>query len=90
MLRLIIFLLLLYVAYRLIRLMLGGKKRPDRPSYAGGPRQINEMVQDPVCKVYVPKKEALYLEHAGAGYYFCSRTCREEFLRKIESGGTSV
>ena len=67
--------------------MLFGPKGPQgtkaaKPSFTEGPRPINEMVQDPVCKVYVPKKEALYLDYDGIRHYFCSRNCLEKFQKK--------
>jgi YHS domain-containing protein len=40
----------------------------------------NEMVQDPVCKVYIPKKESLTTVHSGTAYFFCSKECLEKFI----------
>lgn len=40
------------------------------------------MVQDPVCKMIIEKKEAVAeVEYRGKTYYFCSKKCKEEFLR---------
>jgi len=84
--RIALFILLVYVFFK-IRKMLFGKQgagsqqQAEKPSYKDGPRQINEMVQDPVCKVYVPKKEALHLDQAGKSYYFCCRTCMDRFQK---------
>lgn len=42
---------------------------------------VSEMVQDPVCKVYIPKDSALSLTSSGTKYYFCSRECMDKFKR---------
>jgi YHS domain-containing protein len=75
-----------YFFFKLLKRLFGAKgpqgKKASKPSFSEAPRQINEMVQDPVCKVYVPKKEALYLEHEGNRHYFCCRSCLEKFQNK--------
>jgi len=43
-------------------------------------RMVDEMVQDPVCKLYVPKRDAVTAVHSGTTYYFCSKECREKFI----------
>ncbi|MBW1917099.1 MAG: YHS domain-containing protein [Deltaproteobacteria bacterium] len=40
------------------------------------------MVQDPVCKTFIPRREALKASHNGKDYYFCSEGCRKHFLRE--------
>jgi YHS domain-containing protein len=82
--RFALFFFLVYVFYRLLKNLFGKQGAEDRqqakkPSFNAGPRQVNEMVQDPVCKVYVPKKEALHLDVAGTSYYFCCRSCMDRF-----------
>jgi uncharacterized protein len=39
----------------------------------------DELVQDPVCGVYCPKRDALSLNWQGKTYYFCSDKCRQKF-----------
>lgn len=43
------------------------------------PPVTDELVQDPVCGVYCPKRDALSLNWQGKIYYFCSDKCRQEF-----------
>jgi len=43
------------------------------------PPITDELVQDPVCGVYCPKKDALSFNWQGKTYYFCSDKCRQEF-----------
>ncbi|MBA4394016.1 MAG: YHS domain-containing protein [Desulfobacca sp.] len=39
------------------------------------------MVLDPVCKVYIPKRQALVSKDPkGETQYFCSTQCREKFF----------
>ena len=87
MIRFALFLFLVYVFYRLLKSLFGKQKegpgRKDRgPSFTAGHRPVSEMVQDPVCKVYVPKKEALELKESGTNHYFCCRECMDKFRNK--------
>jgi len=54
------------------------------PAGRDAAREIDdEMMKDPVCNVYFPKREGLHLHVNGQDLYFCSDACREKF---IESG----
>ena len=86
MIRFALYLVLGYIFFKLLKTLFstlgsGSRQQSEKPSYKDGTRQINEMVQDPVCKVYVPKKEALHLDLAGKSYYFCSRMCMDKFQK---------
>jgi YHS domain-containing protein len=52
------------------------------PSAPQAPAQIqDEMVQDPVCLTYVPKRMAVTVNTPREGaLYFCSPACRDKFL----------
>ena len=41
-----------------------------------------EMVQDPECKTFVPRSDAVKASHKGANHYFCSNECRDKYLAK--------
>jgi YHS domain-containing protein len=43
------------------------------------------LVQDPVCKTFIPRREALRTERDGTTYFFCSEGCLKRFL----SGGSN-
>ncbi len=45
----------------------------------------NAMVQDPVCKTFVPKGTAVSERIGGQTYYFCSPTCAKQFERQLSS-----
>jgi YHS domain-containing protein len=60
--------------------LVSSKKPTNNPfSFRGTTSPISEMVQDPVCKIYVPKKDALTFVRAGTTYYFCGKECLEKF-----------
>lgn len=43
----------------------------------------NQMVQDPVCKTFVPKGNAVSERIGGQTYYFCSPACAKQFERQL-------
>ncbi|MDF1578938.1 MAG: YHS domain-containing protein [Desulfobulbales bacterium] len=75
-LRLLILAVLCYILYRLLT---GDGKRVEK----GGSSRLESrdvLVEDPVCKVCVPKKQAFSLEEHGKTTYFCSDECRKKFI----------
>lgn len=42
-----------------------------------------DMVKDPLCNTYVPKKGAVEEKIRGTLYYFCSPVCAEGFRKKL-------
>ncbi len=68
-----------YILYRLI----WGKRRRDssaRPRPSAGGKGEEVLVQDPWCKTYLPKSQALLLRDGKEVLYFCSEECKERFL----------
>jgi len=41
-----------------------------------------ELVQDPNCQTYIPKRSALKKRIAGKDYYFCDRECMKKYLER--------
>ena len=87
MVRLILFSALFLILYYVIKGFLKGLK--SRKVLKTGSKQAgkqppitDELVQDPVCGVYCPKRDALSLKRQGKTYYFCSEKCRKEFREK--------
>jgi YHS domain-containing protein len=78
--RLVIVTALLVIAYLMIRRayrdFLGGDSR--RPLIGK-----DQMVQDPVCRVYVPRGVAVAAMIGGQEYFFCSPGCAETFQRRL-------
>ncbi|MDD5225190.1 MAG: hypothetical protein PHE84_14495 [bacterium] len=70
--RSLVFILLIYIVYRLFR-----KKEPRRQNRdSSSPK---ELIQDPQCRTYFPKDKALPLKSDGETLYFCSEECRQAF-----------
>jgi YHS domain-containing protein len=42
--------------------------------------QVNQLVKDPVCGVYIAISEAESLPTKKGSLYFCSNECRQKFL----------
>lgn len=86
--RLILYALLFYLIYQVIRFFQAIKRiqsRSKRPSTAVS-SQI--MVKDEVCQTYLPQDEALSLNFQGKTYYFCSEKCRQKFLTEAKKEKT--
>jgi len=45
----------------------------------------NQMVQDPVCRVFVPRENAVREEIGGQTYFFCSRGCATAFQKQLSA-----
>jgi len=78
--KLFIYALFIYVVYRLLT---GGRKKKVSP---GGGRQgagpgesaaHDQLVEDPVCHIYIPKKQAIVLQDEDTVVFFCSEQCRK-------------
>ena len=74
--RLLIFAILAYLLYRIIRGVLGSSKEIGKGRSGG---VIDEMVQDPQCKTYIPRRESLRKVIQGQEYFFCSNECADKF-----------
>lgn len=76
MLRVIILAILLYILYRLIK----GVFKKDRDITGGrADGVIDEMVQDPFCRIYIPRRQAVRRVHEGNEMFFCSEECADKF-----------
>jgi YHS domain-containing protein len=90
--RFLIFALLCYILYRLIKsLALPSPRKSGEPFSKPGesftqPRKVitDEMVIDPHCRVYIPKREALTAKIGGETVYFCSEECKKKYLQAQE------
>jgi YHS domain-containing protein len=69
---LILVLLVVGVAWVLMR------RAQSVPRGAGG-GTVRPLVQDPVCKTFVPKETAVVVRRGDVDHYFCSRECAERF-----------
>ncbi|MGH7844466.1 MAG: PP0621 family protein [Candidatus Binatia bacterium] len=74
MLRFVLFLILAYLIYRLIKSLWAAAGRSEKAPL----RSAEDMVLDPQCQSYLPKNEALLRD----GQYFCSENCARAFLSR--------
>ena len=74
-------LVLIYVGYRVVTMLRRGKPREVRGYRVDTvPPAGEDVVQDPFCKIYVPKSQAYHKEIDGRQQHFCSRECYEKYL----------
>ena len=73
MVRLIIILALVAGFIMLYRSLFGTKPNLEDPTDAA------DMVQDPNCGTYIPKKQSIRKLMQGKEYFFCSEKCSDEY-----------
>ena len=81
--RYLIILGLIYFAYRVIKswMLQGGQSKIKVSREAAG--EIDDvMVKDPYCEVYFPKRNGVHLKIDGKDLYFCSTTCRDNYIKQ--------
>lgn len=80
MVRFFLFILLFLLLYTILQYFVKGvlvwRKRQTAES---GPE---ELVQDPSCQTYIPKRTALKKRIKGKTYYFCTKECLKKFLEE--------
>ena len=85
--RLIIFALLIYLAYRVIKQLgpslFGSRGRSDAQD--GNPPADTELVKDPQCGSYLLKQRGVKATVDGRELTFCSEECRRSYLERYES-----
>jgi YHS domain-containing protein len=78
--RFLLYLGLGYMAYLIIKPVarsLGLWPQAPRPVEKN--QEPDLLVQDPVCKTFIPRREALRAEKGGTTYFFCSEGCLKRF-----------
>lgn len=76
--QLLILALILALIY-FVKIWLFPKRQP--PSVADRDAAVTEeMVQDPVCRTYLPRSQAIRRRIRGQEHFFCSPGCVDKFL----------
>ncbi len=75
-LKFIIFAIIGYVLFRLMKGVFGPGQELKRGPNGG---VIDEMVQDPFCKTYIPKRESVKRVIGGEPHFFCSSECADKY-----------
>ncbi|MFO7867440.1 MAG: transcriptional regulator [Candidatus Aminicenantes bacterium] len=78
MIRVILFALLAYIIYLLLKFFQGIQKASRRVSSSS--RKTGMMVKDNVCNTYLPEDDAIKEKFNGELHFFCSKKCRDTFL----------
>ena len=76
MIRFLIFAIGVYAAYRIVKAIFWPREKISRGPEGG---VFDEMVQDPYCETYIPKREAVKKVIEGQTYSFCSEECANKF-----------
>jgi len=76
MLRLLVWILLGYLVYRMVR----GKAAPEIEKQSSA----TETFQDPVCGVYLSEADAVVGNLEGKRYHFCSLGCLHQFEKSLQ------
>ena len=74
---LLLFLVLRASLYAFLR-GLRGEGRTGRPRRAG----LDELVKDPVCETYIPRRKAISRGSGPAVHYFCSAACADKYAAR--------
>ena len=83
MLRYIFLLILFYVLYRLVKALFSSSTQRDMEVVPPGNRpDEDEMVKDPLCGLYVVKRDAYPAKIKGESLYFCSKECLEKYKKE--------
>lgn len=77
MIRLLFWVLLLYLGFRVTATLKRAGSRRAAPRRERG--QTFATHRDPVCGIYVTEDDALVAMHNGQRLYFCSPACRERY-----------
>ena len=79
--RFVVFIFLILILYSILHFLIkdmpSARKRRD-----SGPE---ELVQDPCCQTYIPKRSAMKKRVGGRDLYFCSQECLNRFLESEKS-----
>ena len=82
MIRLLIWLLLIYIGYRIIMSLVRGKI-----TEAVSPGKVTEAAltyRDPVCGMYVSEADAVVGTLDDQRHYFCSMACLEKYREQLD------
>jgi YHS domain-containing protein len=79
--RLLLILGLLIILYFLVRKALREFNKPSLPTQ--GSAEADHMIQDPVCRTYIPQGNAVSASIGGQTYYFCSMNCAQTFQKQL-------
>ena len=85
--QLILLAAIVYILYPMAARGQGASPAPKPRTFEPPQGQpMEEMVQDPVCGMWVPISQAISLSGEKETRYFCCRECRDKFLGQKKNG----
>jgi uncharacterized protein len=78
--RIIFYVFVGYLVLQIIRFFQNVNRSVKSPPPQSAKSLSGLMVQDNVCKTYLPKDEAIKEIHEGQEYFFCSKECQRKFI----------
>ncbi len=81
MIKTIILIIIGYIGFRVLKSWFLRHIRGNMPDSRQQSGEIEDiMIQDPVCRVYFPKRSGVHLNVDGKTIYFCSKECRQRYM----------
>jgi uncharacterized protein len=81
MIKILIYILLIYIVYKVFRSIMAPSGDSTRKGYGETGAADDIMIKDPVCEIYFPKKDGVCLNLDGNEICFCSNECRDKYLK---------
>ena len=79
--RALLWLIVGFIVYTVVQSIMRSLQKPKSAPPEKTARG-EDMVQDPQCKTYVPRSDALSCQVQGRTHYFCSEACRDQYRVK--------
>ena len=86
--RILVLGVLVVIVYFMVRSALRGllgTTKEDGSRSVESPGRSSDMIQDPICGMFVPKEGSYFLQQDNQTYFFCSETCRANYQKKLTS-----
>jgi hypothetical protein len=74
--------LLLFLILRASVYAFLGALRGQGPASRARRAGLDELVKDPVCETYIPRRKAISRGSGPAARYFCSANCADKYLAR--------
>ena len=81
MIRIFFYSLFAYLVYRIARSWFRSLSGPGQQDTGEESPQEAELIQDPQCGTYFLKQRGVTAQVGGQTLYFCSKTCRDMYLK---------
>lgn len=81
MIKILIYILLIYIVYKVFRSIMAPSGSSTTRSHGETGAVDDIMIKDPVCEIYFPKKDGICLDIDGNEVCFCSKECRDKYLK---------